>query len=98
MRSDRLPGRHCDSGWRSEVTEQPAGCGLYVVVETGVGADERLAAALAAVDTAAVLIAPGIGRISSAADAKPLVEQTRGAGVTALILDDVEVARAAGAD
>ena len=77
---------------------EPPGCGLYVVVEAGAGAEERLAAALAAVGPAAVLLAPGPGQRLSAAEAKPLVERAKGANVTVLVLDDVELARAVGAD
>jgi thiamine-phosphate pyrophosphorylase len=85
--------------WRKEVTTgPPAGCGLYIVVEAGAGADELLAAALAAVKPAAVLLAPGGGQRLGTGEARPLVEQARRAGVTVLILDDAALARAIGAD
>jgi thiamine-phosphate pyrophosphorylase len=78
------------------MTEPPTGCRLYAVVDAGEGADDRLTAALAAADISAVLVAPGAGQLDAAA-ARPLVEQARRAGVTALVLDDAGLARAVGA-
>jgi thiamine-phosphate pyrophosphorylase len=69
-----------------------------VVVEAGESAGARLSAALAAVEPAAVLIAPAAGERLDAPAAKPLLEQARQAGLTALILDEVELARALDAD
>ena len=80
------------------MTEPPTGCGLYAVLEAGDGAGERLAAALAAAELAAVLIAPAPGRNLGAEEAKPLLQRLRRAGITALILDDVELARTLAAD
>jgi thiamine-phosphate pyrophosphorylase len=80
------------------VTEPPTDCGLYVVVEAGEGAGARLSAALTAVEPAAVLIAPTAGERLNAQAAEPLLEQARQAGITALILDEVELARALHAD
>lgn len=80
------------------MTEPPTGCGLYAVLEAGDGAGERLAAALAAAELVAVLIAPAPGRNLGAEEAKPLLQRLRRAGITALILDDVELARALAAD
>lgn len=80
------------------MTEPPTGCRLYAVVEAGDAAGERLAAALAAVDLGAVLIAPAAGQRLDAAAAGPLLAQARQAGVTALILDDADLARALGAN
>jgi thiamine-phosphate pyrophosphorylase len=81
-----------------DVTEPPTGCGLYVVIEAGDGAAARLSAALAAIEPAAVLIAPVAGERLDVQAAKPLLEQARQVGITGLILDDVELARALGAD
>jgi thiamine-phosphate pyrophosphorylase len=77
---------------------EPAGCGLYVVVEAGAGAEERLAAALAAMEPAAVLVVPAADEALDAAQARPLVEQARRAGAAALVLADAALARKAGAD
>ena len=80
------------------MAEPPTGCRLYAVVEAGEVASERLAAALAAADLAAVLIAPAAGQRLQAAAAKALCEQARQAGVAALVLDEAELARSIGAD
>jgi thiamine-phosphate pyrophosphorylase len=84
------------------LTEAPTGRRLYAVVEVEDGARERLAAALADVELAAVLIAPpagmGAGQRLEASAARPLVAQARQAGVAALVLDDSGLARAVGAD
>jgi thiamine-phosphate pyrophosphorylase len=80
------------------VTKAPTGCRPYAVLEAGEAAGERLAAALAAADLAAVLIAPAAGQRLQAAEAKPLVDRARRAEVTALVLDDAGLACAVGAD
>lgn len=80
------------------MTEPPTGCGLYAVLEAGDGAAERLTAALAAAPLAAVLIAPAPGQRLRADEARPLLQLAAQAGVMALILDDVELALALGAD
>ena len=80
------------------MTQPPTGCGLYVVVEAGEGAGARLSVALAAVEPAAVLVAPVAGERLNSQAARPLLEQARQAGITALILDEVELARALDAD
>lgn len=97
MGSDRL--RVCNRlGLEGQVTEPPTGCGLYAVLEADDGAGERLAAALARADLSAVLIAPALRQTLRSEEAKPLLQQARQAGVTALVLDDVELARTLGAD
>jgi thiamine-phosphate pyrophosphorylase len=80
------------------VTERPAGCGLYAVVDAGPAAGERLTAALASAPLAAVLIAPATGQRLLAAEAKPLLERARRAGVAALLLEEAGLARTLGAD
>jgi thiamine-phosphate pyrophosphorylase len=73
-------------------------CLLYVVVEAGPGATERLSAALAAVQIASVLIVPvGEGALDVAV-AKPLVELAQRAGAAALIADDATLSRSLRAD
>jgi thiamine-phosphate pyrophosphorylase len=68
------------------------------VLEAGDGAGERLTAALAAVEAAAVLIAPPAGERLDAAMAKPLVEQAKAAGVACLLMEDARLARTLGAE
>ena len=80
------------------MTDAPRGCGLYALVEASPGAGVRLAAALAAADLTAALIAPAAGQRLDKAAAQPLVDQARCAGVTVLLLGDARLARAVGAD
>ncbi len=87
-----------DWAWEGCVTEPPTGCGLYAVVESGDGAGERLSAALGAAPLAAVLIAPPAGQRLGADQAKPLLQRARQAGVATLLLDNVDLAHALGAD
>lgn len=71
---------------------------LYVVVEAGPAAADRLAAALAAAEIASVLIVPAAGATLDAGSIKPLVELARRAGAATLIADDAHLARAVKAD
>jgi thiamine-phosphate pyrophosphorylase len=71
---------------------------LFVVVDAGPAAADRLAAALAATPIASVLIRPPVGGRLDAANARPLVEMVQNAGVAALIADDAELARTLRAD
>lgn len=71
---------------------------LYVIVEAGEAAREKLLAALAAAPVASVLIVPTRGVALDAAAARPLVEAAQSAGAAALILNDVRLARALRAD
>jgi thiamine-phosphate pyrophosphorylase len=87
-----------DAAWEGDVTEAPTGCRLYVVLEAGEAAGERLAAVLGAADLAVVTVAPAAGRQLQAAEAKPLIDRARKAGVTALVLGDARLARSIGAD
>ena len=80
------------------MTDQPASCQLYAVIEAGPGAPARLSATLEAAELAAALIAPAAGEELDAGAAKPLVDMARRAGVAALILGDAQLARALGAD
>jgi thiamine-phosphate pyrophosphorylase len=80
------------------VTDRPASCQLYVVVEAGPGAAACLSAALEAAELAAALIVPAAGQELDAGAANPLVGMARRAGVAALILGDAQLARALGAD
>lgn len=71
---------------------------LYVVVEAGPAAADRLAAALSAGDVASVLIAAPPGGVLDVAAARPLVEMAQKAGAAALISGDAELARTLRAD
>lgn len=71
---------------------------LYVVVEAGQAAGDRLAAALAAADVASVLICPPPAGKLDAANARGLVELAQKAGAAALLADDAELARTLRAD
>jgi thiamine-phosphate pyrophosphorylase len=80
------------------VTDAEPTCRLYAVIEAGIGAPERLSAALEAADLASVLIVPA-GQARLEADAvRPLVELAQGAGAAALIAADAVLARTLGAD
>lgn len=81
----------------SENEHQP---GLCLIAEARADADlrARLAAALEATGAATlILVAPPGGRLEAAA-LRPLVGEAQGLGVAALVADDIEAARAAGAD
>lgn len=74
------------------------GCQLYVVIEAGDAAPERLAAAFGAADVASVLIVPPAGRPLDAAAARPLIEVAQRRGAAALVATDARLARSLGAD
>ncbi|MDX2202023.1 MAG: thiamine phosphate synthase [Hyphomicrobiaceae bacterium] len=80
------------------MSEQPIRSQIYVVVEAGPAAADRLAAALGAGDVASVLIRPGNGAVLDAGAAQPLVALAQGKGVAALIENDAGLARALRAD
>ena len=71
---------------------------LYVVVETAAAAPERLLAALAAADIAAVLIRPAPGSALSAGLVQPLVKAAQDKGAAALLENDAELVRVVKAD
>jgi thiamine-phosphate pyrophosphorylase len=72
-------------------------CGLYLVVEAGASARERLAAALAAAAADCVLIEPA-GEALVAADALPLVEAAQGRQIAVVVAGDARLARTLKAD
>src|SRR4029079_2507101 len=74
------------------------GCQLYVVIEAGDAAPERLAAAFGAADLASVLIVPPAGRPLDAAAARPLIEVPQRRGAPALVATEARLARSLGAD
>jgi thiamine-phosphate pyrophosphorylase len=80
------------------VPDAEQGCQLYVVIEAGQSAPERLQAALGAADIASVLIVPAAGRALDAASAGPLVELAHGRHAAALIAGDARLARTLKAD
>lgn len=72
--------------------------GLYLVLEPGEGARERLAAALTAAPAQAVLVRPRIGGPGDLDAVRALVEQIQRQGCAALIEDDARMARTLRAD
>ena len=99
LRDDSLYSGAGNFGSREKgVPDAETGCQLYVAIEAGDAASERLAAALAAADLASVLIVPPAGRALEAATARPLVELARRRRAAALIAADAPLARRLGAD
>jgi thiamine-phosphate pyrophosphorylase len=80
------------------LSEDQTGCGLYLVVEVGTSALERLAAALGAASVACVLIEPAKAEALTAAAARPLIEMVQKQGAAALIAADTRLARSVKAD
>lgn len=79
------------------MTNPQTSCQLFAVIEAGQGALERLSAAMAAAEVAAVLIVPAAGQPLDAGASKPLVDRAKRAGVTALVLADARLACTLGA-
>lgn len=75
-----------------------AGASLYIVVEAGATAGDRLAAVLASCDVPTVLITATGEDSLDAAVAKPLVDLAQANGVAALIDDNAALARTLRAD
>jgi thiamine-phosphate pyrophosphorylase len=80
------------------VKKMQGSCQLYVVVEAGPAAVERLAMALSAVEVASCLIAPVAGAVLTAAAAKPLIDLAQARDIAALIAGDAALARTLRAD
>ena len=76
----------------------PEPCQLYLVIEPGPGAIDRLQAALQVAPVASVLIAPRPGTKLGAGEVKPLVDLAQKANVAALLQDDARLARTLKAD
>ena len=72
--------------------------GLYLVVEAGASARERLAAVLAAAAADCVLIEPSGGSPLTAADALALVEAAQGLQIAVVVGGDARLARTLKAD
>ena len=79
------------------MSEQDISAQLFLVVEAGDSARDRLSAALAAARIASVLIVPPTGRDLSLAEVQPLIAAAQAHGAAAL-LPDAELARLAKAD
>lgn len=77
---------------------EEGGAQLFLVVETGQSALDRLAAALAAAPVASVLIVPPAGRQLDASAAEPLIQHAQSQGAAALVLADADLARRIRAD
>ncbi|MCB1522289.1 MAG: thiamine phosphate synthase [Hyphomicrobiaceae bacterium] len=71
---------------------------LYLVVETGPTAADRLAAALSGANPSSVLLVPSTGRGLDAQTLLPLIATLQNAGVAALVADDAQLARVTKAD
>jgi thiamine-phosphate pyrophosphorylase len=81
-----------------EVTGQETSIQLYLVLETGAGCRDRLAAALEAGGVASVLIAAPDGAPPAEADTRPLIEPAQSRGVAVLVMSDAGLARRTNAD
>lgn len=77
---------------------QEGGSELFLVVEAGASALDRLTTALAAAPVASVLVVPATGQALNASQAKPLIEHAQARGAAALLLDEPDLARQLGAD
>ena len=71
---------------------------LYIVVEAGEAAPERLSAALDAAQIASVLIVPATGATLDPGSAQPLVEMAQEANAAALLAGDAQMVRTLRAD
>lgn len=80
------------------IDEQEGGSELFLVVEAGESALDRLTAALTAAHVASVLIVPPAGQALDASKAKPLAEHAQSQGAATLVLDDAALGRQIGAD
>src|SRR5215471_14131778 len=80
------------------VAQDEAGTQLCAVIEAGEAALGHLAAALAVAEVACVLISPRPGIALDAQAAGPLVEAAQRRDAAALIVEDVQLARALRAD
>lgn len=78
--------------------EEAGGTQLFLVIETGQSAQDRLSAALNVAPVASVLIAPPEGETLDAAEAEPLVRRAQSDGAAALLFADADLARRIGAD
>lgn len=83
---------------RTRVGEHRIRSQIYVVLEAGPAAADRLGAAFAAADIASVLIRAPKGSVLDARGAQPLVQLAQAKGAAALIEDNAELARALRAD
>lgn len=95
-------GRHAAAtGGGTYMSAPVQGCQIFLVIETGGGARERLAAAIAVAPIASVLFrltGPSSAAATAAATLKPLVEFAQEKGVAALVADDASLARTLRAD
>ncbi len=78
--------------------DEESGAELFLVLEAGQSAMDRLTAALAAVPIASVLIVPPSDSALDAAEVEALVEQAQSQGAAALLLADADLARRLRAD
>ena len=78
--------------------EEAGGTQLFLVVEAGQSALDRLSAALGAAPIASVLIMPPTGGTLAAAAVDPLIRRVQSQGAAALLFADADLARSLGAD
>lgn len=78
--------------------EEAGGTQLFLVVEAGQSALDRLSAALGAAPIASVLIMPPAGGTLAAAAVDPLISRVQSQGAAALLFADADLARSLGAD
>lgn len=71
---------------------------LYMIVETGAGAAERLAVAMATAPLACLLVVPRSARPASEVETRAVVKAAQAESVAALVLGDAALARRTGAD
>ncbi len=80
------------------MTVQAVPCRIYLIVDAGPAALDKLTAVLAVVPVASVLIAPVPGQALTVALARPLVALVQTHNIAALLADDVDLARTLRAD
>ena len=80
------------------MSDAETGCQIYVTIEPGEAALERLAAAFAAAEVASVLITPPTGRALEAGSTRPLIEVAQRHGTAVLLAADARLARSLRAD
>lgn len=71
---------------------------LYLVIDCGESAADRLAAALTVASPSSVLIVPAVGAALEAQAVLPLIAAIQATGAAALLLDDAQLARVTKAD
>lgn len=71
---------------------------LYLVIETGPAASDRLAAALAGAAPASLLLVPQKGKTLDAQSVLPLIAMAQAQGIAVMLADDAQLVRTVKAD